>query len=97
MLAARIAISDNSRITERAAHFEAHKQYLRSGGLKILKSGPFAHETLKGALILADVESLEEMKCFNAHDPFVIHGVYKVVHIVEWSVTYSAATGPGQL
>lgn len=94
MLTARIAFSDNARERERATHFEAHKQHLRSGSIRILQSGPFRKGDLKGALIVAEVQSIEEMQAFSQNDPFVVHKVYDTVHVVEWTVTFSQADQP---
>jgi uncharacterized protein len=94
MIALRIALSDPSQIAARAQHFEAHRSYLRSTSLRILLSGPFAPENSApiGALIIAEVESLQELVDFSASDPFVRHGVYGEVKILNWSISLSALT-----
>jgi len=86
MIAARIAFSDRRQAHARARHLEDHKSYLRNAPIRILQSGPFAGER-PGALIVADVGSLDDLESFNAGDPFVINGVYAEVHLVEWTIT----------
>jgi uncharacterized protein len=92
MIALRIALSDPMRTAARALHFEAHRSYLRSAPLRILLSGPFAPEdgAAIGALIVAEVATLQELADFSAADPFVRHGVYNEVNILSWSISLSA-------
>ncbi len=94
MIALRIALSDPAQTAARAQHFEAHRTYLRNAPLRILLSGPFAPESGApiGALIVAEVGCLQELTDFSAADPFVRHGVYAEVKILNWSVTLSALT-----
>lgn len=90
MIAVRIALTDDARTAERERHLEAHKAYLRSAGVRILQSGPFKAPGRAGALIIAEVDDLAAMHAFSNADPFVVHGVYRSVEIVEWTVTLSA-------
>jgi uncharacterized protein YciI len=89
VFAVRIARSDLSRGEARAAFLEAHKAYLRSAELRIVFSGPLSDEkgSATGALILAEVDHLEEMQRFSAGDPFVRNGVYEDVEICRWEAT----------
>lgn len=86
MLAIRIALSDPEKAAARQAYLEDHKRHLRSGGLRILQSGPIVDELEggSGGVIVADVASLDDMRDFSAGDPFVIHGVYSSIKIYEW-------------
>lgn len=89
MFAVRMARSDLSSSDARAAFLEAHKAYLRSAALRIVFSGPVLDEKglAVGALILAEVDHLEEMQRFSAGDPFVSNGVYEDVQIYRWEAT----------
>ena len=89
MIAARIAFSDRSKTDARARFIDEHKAYLRHSALRIVFSGPFqgSMSGQTGALIVADVASLDELETFSANDPFVIHQVYATVSIVQWTVT----------
>ena len=91
MLAVRIAYSDPDKQSDRRAYFEAHRQHLRSGALRILLSGPFQPNEggRPGAIVVAEVEQLQELTDFSAADPFVQHGVYAEVQIVAWTVSLS--------
>jgi uncharacterized protein YciI len=93
MLAIRVALSDPAKSADRAVWLEAHKAYLRSAHIKILQSGPFKvpEGQLAGALIVAAVDSLDDLARFSADDPFVTAGVYCEVRIAEWNVTLGAA------
>lgn len=73
----------------RATHFDAHKAFLRSGRLDILKSGPMfaADGRQAGALVVAEVADIATMREICADDPFVIHGVYDHIDFVEWRIT----------
>jgi uncharacterized protein len=89
MLAARIAFSNPDSEAARARYIEDHKSYLRSADIAILQSGPVFGEDGKqiGALVVADVETLTQLKDFSDGDPFVRHGIYRDVKIVEWRVS----------
>jgi uncharacterized protein YciI len=95
MIALRLAFSDPTQASARALYFDAHRQYLRSTPLRILLSGPFLSETglPLGALIVAEVASLQELQDFSAADPFVRHAVYGEVKILTWSLSLSALAG----
>lgn len=88
MIVIRIAYSDPENNGARAAHLQAHKDFLRQSSIRILQSGPFKAEgAASGALIVAEVSSVGEMREFSDRDPFVVHGVYVSVVIAEWTIT----------
>lgn len=89
MIAVRFAISNPEKSSERENYFEDHKKYLRSSGFDIIHSGPLLEETGsgQGALVVAKVVNLEDMRRFSENDPFVRNGVYGVVKIYEWTPT----------
>jgi uncharacterized protein YciI len=45
------------------------------------------------ALIIAVALSIEDVITFSDADPFVIHGVYKRIHISSWTPTLSIISG----
>lgn len=94
MIAVRLAISNPEKSSERDFYFEEHKKYLRSGVLDIIQSGPILRETGDGhgALVVANVTTIDEMRRFSAKDPFVENGVYGVVEIYEWKPTLTRVT-----
>lgn len=95
MLAIRIALSNPEKAEARTGYIEDHKRYLRSGRLRIVQSGPILDEFggASGGVVVAEVNSIDEMQDFNSGDPFVVHGVYESVRIYEWQPTI---TGAGQ-
>ncbi|MDL2398867.1 YciI family protein [Rhizobium mayense] len=93
MLAIRVALSDPGKASARARYLEDHRNYLRSGLLRIRQSGPILDEVgdASGGIVVAEVGSLDEMRQFSAQDPFVIHGVYADVSIYQWTPTIKDA------
>lgn len=91
MLICRIAYDTEGKDDIRKQHYEEHRAHLRSGVEKgIVQSGPFfeAEGGQKlGALIVFDVDSLDQVKAFSEQDPFIKYGVYGVVHYVRWDKT----------
>lgn len=89
MICARIAWSAPDKTAERNACLEDHKQFLRSGRLDILQSGPVFGDTggQLGALIVADVPDIATMRRICAEDPFAVHGIYDRITFVEWRIT----------
>lgn len=89
MLVVRMAKSNPSRLSERELHLESHKAYLRSCNLTIVLSGPVADEEGQsmGAMVLLDVDDMQDVFRFSEGDPFVIHGVYDHVKIYRWNAT----------
>jgi uncharacterized protein YciI len=92
MLICRIARDAADKAAEREAHYAAHVAYLRSDAARhIVQSGPlFASDgsgAKIGALIVFDVENVEQAEAFNAGDPFIINGVYAQVELLRWNRT----------
>ena len=94
MIAVRLAISNPDKSSERDIYFEDHKKYLRSGALDIIQSGPILCEAgrSQGGMVVANVNTLEEMRRFSDNDPFVQNGVYGLVEIYEWTPTIDNMT-----
>lgn len=89
MICARMAWSAAGSDAARAAHLEAHKAFLRSGRLDILKSGPLfdADGRQVGALVVAEVADIATMQAICAEDPFAVHGVYDRIDFLDWRIT----------
>jgi uncharacterized protein YciI len=89
MICARMAWSAAGSDAARMTHFDAHKAFLRSGRLDILKSGPMFDTAGRqvGALVVADVADIATMQAICADDPFAVHGVYDHIEFVEWRIT----------
>ncbi|MDO9440729.1 MAG: YciI family protein [Beijerinckiaceae bacterium] len=87
----RIAFDAPDKAHERGAYFEAHRSHLRSGSIRIIQSGPlFATDPSgrkAGALVVFDVDDIEEVHRFNAVDPYVTHGVYDRIEVLRWDKT----------
>lgn len=98
MIVVRVACSDPRKAEERQRLIEAHKAYLRSGGVRILQSGPLAGPlagpAVSGGLVVAEVGAMEEFVAFSDGDPFVLYGVYGDVRIFEWTVTLGNIARP---
>lgn len=93
MLVVRYASSDPRKIFERSQLLEDHKAYLRGSPLRILLSGPSAPpqaDQVGKAIIIAEVEAIEEFIKFSEADPFVSSGVYDQVEIFEWRPSFGS-------
>ncbi|KAA3522060.1 hypothetical protein DXM29_22725 [Agrobacterium tumefaciens] len=96
----RFAESDPAAAEQRLAQMSAHKAHLRNEdgvpeGLRILASGPMQAESggSAAALIIAEARCIEDVMAFSDADPFVIHGVYKRIRILNWTPTLSKISG----
>lgn len=96
----RFAESDAGAAEQRAAQMEAHKAHLRNGegkpdGFRILASGPMSAGDggPPAALVIAEAHSLEDVIAFSDADPFVVHGVYNRIRILNWTPTLSTISG----
>ena len=89
MLAIRIAVANPGTKHRRDQHMEAHKHHLRTAPFKIVLSGPMSDPSgiQYGAVVLAEVDNLVQLKDFSDNDPFVINGVYQEVSLYQWSAT----------
>lgn len=68
----------------RLEHYEAHKSYIASGGVRTVISGPLLAsdgETMIGSLFIFEAASLAEVVEFNANDPFARAGVWAEVRV----------------
>lgn len=96
----RFAESDPAAVEQRAAQMGAHKAHLRNEdglpeGFRILASGPMQAEGggSAAALIIAEARCIEDVIAFSDADPFVIHGVYGRIRILNWMPTLSRVSG----
>ena len=89
MLAVRTVTSNPGTADDRGRLIEAHKLHLRGAPFKIVLSGPTFDDAgeQNGAIIVAEVDSLDQLKRFSDRDPFVISGVYRQVIVSRWSAT----------
>ena len=89
MLAIRYAEVAPDRLAERQTWLAQHQAHLRSGAIAIVQSGPLSCEggTPAGGLLIAEVESLDDLRRFSDSDPFVTHGIYGRIHILQWNRT----------
>ncbi|MCW6509260.1 YciI family protein [Lichenifustis flavocetrariae] len=89
MLAVRYAKTSPDKLAERQTWLAQHQSYLRSGAVDIVQSGPLSHDdgTPAGGLLIANVESLDDLRRFSDADPFVLHGVYHQIQIMRWNRT----------
>ena len=89
MLAIRYAETAPNRLAERQTWLAQHQAHLRSGAIAIVQSGPLSCEddTPAGGLLIAEVDSLDDLRRFSDADPFVIHGIYRRIHILQWTRT----------
>ncbi len=85
----RLAYDDATKGPERAANIEAHKAHLRGGAANVVQSGPLhgADGGKIGALIVFEARSMDDVKAFDAADPFVRAGVYRETQIMAWERT----------
>ncbi len=89
MLAVRLAETSPDKLEERTIWLAAHQAHLRSGAVTIVQSGPLADDAgaPAGGLLIADVDTLEDLRRFSDADPFVVHGIYGRVRILQWNRT----------
>jgi uncharacterized protein YciI len=67
----------------------AHRQYLNSvyEQGKLVISGPFTDD--KGALMVYEATSAEEVEAIIAEDPFARHGVFLSWELRNWNVVFA--------
>jgi uncharacterized protein YciI len=93
MLVVRYASSDPRKTSERSQLLADHKAYLRGSPLRILLSGPSAapqDDQPSKAIVIAEVEAMEEFLVFSEGDPFVSSGVYDRIEIFEWRPSFGS-------
>ena len=84
MLFAIHALDHEDGVSRRLDHYEAHKQYLASCGMKTVISGPLLSddgETMIGSLFIVEADSKHDVVTFNQADPFAKANVWKEVRI----------------
>lgn len=89
MLVVRYAETSPDKLAERQTWLAQHQAHLRSGAIAVVQSGPLSDDAgaPAGGLLIAEVESLDDLQRFSDADPFVIHGIYARVRILRWSRT----------
>ncbi|MGV1793483.1 YciI family protein [Rhizobium lusitanum] len=71
-------------LPRRLANYDAHKAYLATGAVKTIISGPLVAadgETMIGSLFVFSADTIEDVKAFNAGDPFNAANVWQSVSI----------------
>lgn len=74
-------------LPNRQLHYEAHKNYLTSGTVSTIVSGPLLDddgETMVGSMFIFEAASKEDVVAFNAADPFTKAGVWGEVSIHQF-------------
>jgi uncharacterized protein YciI len=87
MIVFRYAYSDPTKPELRQQFHADHKAHIRNAPFRVIASGPayrFGSEETAAALLIAEVEAVEDVAAFSARDPFVLQGVYAHVAIFEW-------------
>lgn len=82
-------MSNLQKIAERTQYLDEHKRHLRETSLSILLSGPVLDASGQqiGAMVVAEVDALEDLQKFSDDDPFVIHQIYAEVMVYKWAAT----------
>lgn len=89
MLFAIHCIDHPGKVEDRLAHYDAHKAYLAAASLAQVISGPLLagdHETMIGSLFVVEAEGIEEVRAFNAADPFNRAGIWREINIHPFSM-----------
>ena len=71
-------------VQKRLDHYEAHKAYLGSAGMKTVISGPLLaddEQTMIGSCFVVEAGSLAEVEAFNHADPFFKAGLWASISI----------------
>lgn len=71
-------------LPRRLRHYDDHKAYLASAGIKILVSGPLLSddgETMIGSFFLIEAPTKADAEAFNAADPFRRAGIWSEIRI----------------
>ena len=71
-------------LPRRLANYDAHKAYRASGASATVISGPLVAEdgvTMIGSLFIFSAGTIEEVRTFNAADPFTSANVWQNVNI----------------
>ncbi|RWE22157.1 MAG: YciI family protein [Mesorhizobium sp.] len=84
MLFAVHCLDHADALPRRLANYDAHKAYLASGSVATVISGPLVAEdgvTMIGSLFVFSANSIDDIKAFNAADPFASANVWQSVKI----------------
>jgi uncharacterized protein YciI len=84
MIYAIHCLDHQGAVNKRLENYEAHKAYLAKGLVKTIISGPLLAEdndTMIGSLFVVEADSLDQVRDFNANDPFQHAGVWATVNI----------------
>ena len=79
-----------NHVEKRLANYDAHKAYLGTNPIKFLMSGPLVseadHETMLGSFFLIEADNIEQVKAFNAKDPFKKADIWENCHIEPFNM-----------
>ncbi|TPL01501.1 MULTISPECIES: YciI family protein [unclassified Mesorhizobium] len=84
MLFAVHCLDHADALQRRLVNYDAHKAYLAGGSVTTVISGPLVAAdgaTMIGSLFVFSADSIEEVKAFNAADPFNAANVWQSVSI----------------
>lgn len=74
-----------NHVEKRLENYDAHKEYLMSGPINFLMSGPIVdeadHETMIGSFFLVEADNIGEVEAFNQNDPFYAADIWESIHI----------------
>lgn len=76
----------------RAQHLKTHREYIATfikgrDGVKIAQAGPMlddAEAGYRGSFLVLEAASLDDIRAFNAGDPFVTADLFDTIHLVPW-------------
>lgn len=87
MLAVRLAETPPDKLEERGTWLALQQARLRSSAIKVLQPGPLVDEGSVPAdgLLIVEVDRLDSLRRFSDANPFVVHGIYGQVRIVQWN------------
>lgn len=73
----------------RMATREAHLSYVGSFSERLKLGGPLLNETgdMAGSLIIFDAESIDEVRAFNAEDPYTKAELFAHVQVLPFRMT----------
>lgn len=78
------ALDHDDAVERRLEHYEAHKSYLATSGIRTVVSGPLLAgdcKTMIGSLFIVEADSKDEIISFNRNDPFRRANIWKKVQI----------------
>lgn len=84
MLFAVHCLDHTDALPRRLANYDAHKSYLAQGIVKTVISGPLVAEdgeTMIGSLFVFSADRIEDVRAFNANDPFRAANVWQSISI----------------